>query len=67
MEGREGARLRLTRSAVAFAMMCPTLLLRPLKKAARLEVLFGSRVATAQPSAGGWQLRVCIEYLAGLP
>ena len=30
MEGREGARLRLTRSAVAFAMMCPTLLLRPL-------------------------------------
>jgi hypothetical protein len=35
--GIEGARLRLTRSAVAFAMICPTLLLRPLKKAARLE------------------------------
>jgi hypothetical protein len=37
VEGIEGARLRLTRSAVAFAMICLTLLLRPLKKAARLE------------------------------
>jgi len=35
-EGTEGARLRLTRSAVAFAII-PTLFLRPLKKAARLE------------------------------
>jgi len=34
-EGAEGARFSLTRSAVAFAMMYPTLLLRPLKKAAR--------------------------------
>jgi hypothetical protein len=32
VEGIEGARLRLTRSAVAFAMMCPTLLLRPLEE-----------------------------------
>jgi len=31
VEGIEEARLRLTQSAVAFAMMCPTLLLRPLK------------------------------------
>jgi len=37
VEGIEGARLRLTRSDVAFAMICPTLLLRPLKKAAPLE------------------------------
>jgi hypothetical protein len=37
VEGIEGARLRLTRSAVTFAMICPTLLLRPLKKGARLE------------------------------
>jgi len=37
VEGIEGARLRLTRSAVAFAMICPTLLLRPLKKVALLE------------------------------
>ena len=36
-EGAEGRRLRLTRSAEALAMMCPTLFLRPLKKAARLE------------------------------
>jgi hypothetical protein len=35
--GIQGARLRLTRSAVAFAMICPTLLLGPLKKAAHLE------------------------------
>jgi len=35
-KGTEGARLRLTRSAVAFAII-PTLFLRPLKKAARLE------------------------------
>jgi hypothetical protein len=32
-----GAKFMLTRSAQAFAMMCPTLLLRLLKKAARLE------------------------------
>jgi len=31
--------LRLTPSAVAFAMMCPTLFLRLLKKAARLDGL----------------------------
>ena len=35
--GGVGARLRLTRSAEAFAMMCPTLILRLLKKTARLE------------------------------
>ena len=34
-EGAEGWRLRLTLSAEALAMMCPTLFLRPLKKAAR--------------------------------
>ena len=31
------AKFMLTRSAEAFAMMCPTILLRLLKKAARLE------------------------------
>ena len=36
-EGAEGWRLRLTRSAEALAIMCPTLFLRLLKKAARLE------------------------------
>ena len=36
-DGTVGARLRLTGRAEAFAMMCPTLLLRLLKKAARLE------------------------------
>jgi len=36
-DGTVGVRLRLTRRAEAFAMMCPTLLLRLLKKAARLE------------------------------
>lgn len=36
-KGGEGARLRLTRSTVVLAMMCPTLRLRPLKKAARSE------------------------------
>ena len=35
--GAEGWRLRLTRSAEALAIMCPTLFLRLLKKAARLE------------------------------
>ena len=35
--GEEGWRLRLTRSAEALAIMCPTLFLRLLKKAARLE------------------------------
>ena len=37
IEGTVGARFMLTRSAEAFAMMCPTLLLRLLKKPARLE------------------------------
>ncbi len=37
VEGTAGARFMLTRSAEAFAMMCPTLLLRLLKKAAGLE------------------------------
>jgi len=35
--GDGGARFTLTRNAAAFAMMCPTLLLRLMKKAARLE------------------------------
>ena len=35
--GRDGERFRLTRIADALAMMCPILLLRLLKKAARLE------------------------------
>ena len=35
--GEEGWRLKLTLSAEALAMMCPTLFLRLLKKAARLE------------------------------
>lgn len=35
--GLRAARFMLTRSAEAFAMMCPTLLLRLLKKDARLE------------------------------
>ena len=37
VEGTVGAKFMLTRSAEAFAMMCLTLLLRLLKKAARLE------------------------------
>ena len=37
IEGTVGAKFMLTRSAEAFAMMCPTLLLRLLKKAACLE------------------------------
>ena len=40
VEGTVGAKFMLTRSAEAFAMMCPTILLillRLLKKAARLE------------------------------
>ena len=37
VDGTVGAKFMLTRSAEAFAMMCPTLLLRLLKKAARLE------------------------------
>ena len=36
-QGTEGARMRLTKRAVPLAMMCPTLFLRMLKKAARLE------------------------------
>ena len=37
IEDAEGRRLRLTRSAEALAMMCPTFFLRPWNKAARLE------------------------------
>ena len=37
VEGTEGRRLTLTLSAAALAMISPTLFLKPLKKAARLE------------------------------
>ena len=37
VEGTAGARFMLNRSAEALAVMCPTLLLRLLKKAARFE------------------------------
>ena len=45
-EGTERRRLRLTLIAVALAMMCPTLVLRLLKKAAR--------VAKTQRHSLGW-------------